>query len=144
MFGKCFLMVLIAMFAGAQAMAQEDSVENETIPCHVQPVFHCTQALGDGTAIGHFGYSYTCSDGSQPELETYIEIGEENRMTPGAEDRGQSKVFSPGEHIDIFETEFTPEEIEKGINLVWTVRDRTARVSYTRTRDASLDCSKLP
>ena len=93
--------------------------------------------------IGHFGYTYTCADGSTPELEMYVDIGEQNRFSPGNKDRGQSKVFYAGMNVDVFEVEFTPEEVEKDAALVWTVRDRGAHVSFTRTADAFLDCSEL-
>ena len=137
------LMILLGMLAGSPVIAQEEAEEKPN-PCHVQPVFHCTQKLDDGSAIGHFGYNYLCADGSNPKTELYIDIGEENIFSPGSEDRGQSKVFWEGKNVDVFEVEFSPEEIEKNISLVWKVLGRTARVSYTKTKDGSLDCTKLP
>lgn len=139
------LVMLLGILSGSPLMAQEQVEEKPNPnPCQVRPVFHCTQHLDDGSAIGHFGYTYSCPDGSTPETETYVDIGEENLFSPGEEDRGQSKVFWVGENIDVFEVEFSPEEVEKSVSLAWTVLGRTARVSYTRTSDASLDCTKLP
>jgi hypothetical protein len=143
MCNRHILAVLLGIFAGSTAIAQEQAEEKPS-PCHVQPVFHCTQRLDDGSAIGHFGYNYSCSDGSEPQLELYVDIGEQNLFAPGEIDRGQSRVFWVGKNVDVFEIELSPEEVEKGKDLVWTVLDRTARVSYTKTKDGSLDCSKLP
>lgn len=143
MCNRYILAVLLGVFAASTAIAQKQAEEKPS-PCHVQPVFHCTQRLDDGSAIGHFGYNYLCADESNPKTELYIDIGEENLFSPGVEDRGQSKVFWEGKNVDVFEVEFSPEEIEKNISLVWTVLDRSARVSYNKTNDASLDCGELP
>lgn len=140
---KYGLVMLLGILAGLPVMAQEP-VQEKPNPCQVRPVFHCTQHLDDGSAIGHFGYTYSCPDGSTPEVEAYVDIGEENLFSPGEEDRGQSKVFWTGENVDVFEVEFSPEEIEKSVSLAWTVLGRTASVSYTKTSDGSLDCTKLP
>ena len=112
MSNKQVLMILLGVFVGSSVMAQEEA-EEKLNPCYVQPVFHCTQPLDNGSAIGRFGYNYSCPDGSNPKTELYIDIGEENLFSPGAEDRGQSKVFWEGKNVDVFEVEFSPEEIEK-------------------------------
>ena len=142
MCNRHILAVLLGVFAGSSVIAQEQAEEKQN-PCQVQPVFHCTQHLDDGSAIGHFGYNYLCPDGSEPEIEFYVDIGEENSFTPGDIDRGQSKIFWAGKNVNVFEVELSPEEIEKGIDVAWTVLGRTARVSYTKTKDGSLDCTKL-
>lgn len=137
------LMLLLGMTAGSSVMAQQ-AAEEKPVPCSVQPVFHCTQRLADGIVLGHFGYTYSCADGSQPKLEMYIDLGEENLFSPGPADRGQSTVFWIGKNVDAFEVEFTPEELEKGVSLAWKVRDKTAKVDYAKTGDADLDCTTLP
>jgi hypothetical protein len=137
------LTILLGMLAGSSVMAQEGAGEKPN-PCKLKPVFHCTESLDDGSAIGHFGYNYLCSDGSNPKTELYVDIGDDNFFSPGAIDRGQSKIFWVGKNVNVFEVDLSQEEVEKGISPVWTVLDRTARVSYTKTSDGSLDCTKLP
>ena len=58
-------------------------------------------------------------------------------------DRGQPKVFLPGEHVDEFEVEFTAKEVGKAKEFGWTIRKTGIRIDLLKTEDASLDCNKL-
>jgi len=98
----------------------------------------------DGSAIGHFGYRVSCPESDKPVEEVFVEIGDDNYFTPGPIDRGQPKIFLPGEHVDEFEAEFTAEETGKEKNPGWTVRKIGIRVDFSKTKDASLDCNNLP
>lgn len=137
------IVTLFALFAWTAVMAQQNGADKPD-PCSVVPAFHCVQTLADGTLLAYFGYSYSCPDGSRPKLEKYIDIGKSNLFKPGAKDRGQSKMFLPGRHVNVFQVELSPKEVRKKVPLTWNVLGRTAQVSYTTTADGDLDCSKLP
>jgi hypothetical protein len=142
MYCKQIIPILLGMLAVSPVLAQEESGEKPN-PCTVKPIFHCVQSLDDGTFLGHFGYTTSCVDDDELKTESYIDIGDENFFSPGDGDRGQSKIFSRGKNVDVFEVEFSSKEIKKGIELVWNVMGRTARVDYSKTSDAELDCKKL-
>ncbi len=143
MYFKQIIPILLVMFAGPPALAQEDSGEQPN-PCTVKPVFHCVQSLDEGVSIGHFGYTASCTDNKGQKTELYIDIGEDNFFSPGDKDRGQSKIFWPGKNVDAFEIELSSEEVKKGIKPVWNIMGKTARVDYSKTSDGVVDCNKLP
>ena len=140
---KQSLFILLWMFAGSSLLAQEDGGE-QTNPCTVEPIFHCVQPMHDGVAIGHFGYRTSCPDSDKPVEDVFIDIGDDNYFTPGRIDRGQPKIFLPGEHVDEFEVDFTAKEMNQGTEPGWTVRTIGIRVDFSKTKDASLDCNNLP
>ena len=137
---KQIISILLGMLAGSPLMAQEDG-EPLPNPCTVEPVFHCVEAMDDGSAIGHFGYRTSCPESDPPIEEVYVAIGDDNYFAPGAIDRGQPTVFVLGDHVDEFESEFSAEEVKKGSS--WTVLKIGARIDFAKTKDASLDCNKL-
>lgn len=143
MYYKQFILILLVMLAGSSALAQEDNDEQPK-PCTVKPVFHCVQSLDDGTVIGHFGYTASCTDKKGQKTEIYIDIGEDNFFSPGNKDRGQSKIFWPGRNAAVFEIELSSEEVKKGIKPVWNVKGNTASVDYSKKNDGAVDCDKLP
>lgn len=133
------LAILAASPAGAQAGSAEQASS-----CVVEPVFHCVQHLDGGSAIGHFGYTLQCPDDAKPEVDVFIDIGDDNQFSADRKDRGQTKVFLPGEHIDEFEVEFSLAEVKGASAIQWSVLDKTAMVDFSKTKDESLDCSVLP
>ena len=138
---KQILSILLGMFAVVPVLAQEDG-EAPPHPCTVEPIFHCAETMGEGGAVGHFGYRMSCPESDKPFDDVFVAIGEENYFAPEITDRGQPTVFAPGEHMDEFESEFTAEEVKKGAS--WTVLKIRINVDFTKTKDASLDCEKLP
>ena len=113
-------------------------------PCVVVPIFHCVQHLEAGSAIGHFGYDLRCPDDAPTAAEIYIDIGDNNLFSPDPKDRGQPKIFLSGKHIDEFEADFSKAEVKGGSVIHWSVLDQAAMVDFSKTKDASLNCSTLP
>ena len=140
---KQTILILSGMLAVSQIVAQEDSGETLNT-CSVKPIYHCAEPMDDGSYIGHFGYRVLCPKSDKPVEDVFIDIGDDNYFTPGAIDRGQPKIFLPGEHVDEFEVEFTVKEISKAKEFGWTVRKIGIRVDLSKTEDALLDCKKLP
>jgi hypothetical protein len=140
---KQSIFVLLGMLAGSPLLAQEGSGEPPN-PCTIEPIFHCVQTMDDGVVIGHFGYRCFCPESDKPVEDVYISIGDDNYFAPGLVDRGQAKVFIPGEHVDEFEVDFSAEEVTNGKEIGWTVLNNEARVNFSTTEDASLDCDNLP
>jgi hypothetical protein len=132
----------IAMLAVLPLWGQAESAEQKS-PCVAEPVFHCVQNLDGGEAMGHFGYRLQCPDDAGPDADLFLDIGEKNLFSPGRIDRGQPKIFLPGEHIDEFVVDYTAEEVKAGTALHWSVLDKTVTVDFTVTKDSSLDCSVL-
>jgi hypothetical protein len=135
--------ITLAILATSPVGAQEGAAEQAS-PCLVEPVFHCVQQLDGGSAIGHFGYKLQCPEGVETPEDVYIEIGDDNLFSADRKDRGQPKVFLPGEHVDEFEVEFSLAEVKGDSAIQWCVLDQTATVDFSKTKDASLDCSILP
>ena len=84
------------------------------------------------------------SEKRKPVEDVFIDIGDDNYFTPEPVDRGQPKIFLPGEHVDEFEVEFTAKEISKAKEFVWTVRKIGIWVDFSKMEDAWLDCNNLP
>jgi hypothetical protein len=135
--------IIIGLLAGSQVLAQGDSGDMQ-MPCTIEPVYHCAEPRGDGGYIAHFGYRTSCPESGKPIEDVFIDIGEDNYFSPGPVDRGQTKVFVPGEHVDDFEVEFTAEELETNKNIGWTVLKIRIPVDFSRLKDNSLDCTNLP
>jgi len=135
-------LLTIAFFAGATALAQEDPVETAH-PCSVVPIFHCAEALDDGSAIGHFGYEMSCPEDLEIVPDFYIPIGDDNYFSPKPRDRGQPINFLPGRHIDEFDAEFSVEEIKKAKDAHWAVMKFSTRIDFSKTRDEDLNCEKM-
>ena len=136
------LLLMLAVFAGTAARAQEDKA-GEKHPCFLQPIFHCAQQLDDGGAIAHFGYDLQCPEDLKIVPDLDIPIGDDNYFSPEPVDRGQTTFFTPGRHVDEFEAEFTADEIKQAKDVHWTVKKISAPVDFSRTRDEDLDCSSL-
>lgn len=136
---KQIISILLGMLAGSPVLGQEGSGEPPN-PCTVEPVFHCAQAMNDGSVIGHFGYRSMCPESDKLVEDVYIPVGDDNCYTPGAIDRGQPKVFKQGEHIDEFEVEFSAKEVKE---FDWRILKAGTRVDFTRTKDVFLDCNNL-
>jgi hypothetical protein len=135
--------ITLAMLTASPVWAQAGSDE-QAPSCVAEPVFHCVQHLDGGSAIGRFGYSLQCPDDAGPAAELFIDIGADNRFSPGQEDRGQPKAFLPGEHVDEFEVEFSLAEVKGDAAIQWSVMGQTATVDFSKTKDGSMDCSVLP
>jgi hypothetical protein len=142
-----FILVMIPAMLPASLQAQdkltkEDYAEWASV-CVVAPVFHCTQHLEAGGAIGYFGYELQCPDSAPEYAEVYVDIGDDNQFSPGSKDRGQPKVFVSGEHPDEFEVELSMAEVEASSVVSWTVKGLSATVEYFKTKDSFLDCSTM-
>jgi len=140
---KQIVLILIGSLSASPLLAQEGAGKPPN-PCTAEPIFHCAQPMADGNVIGHFGYRVSCPESDKTAEELFIDIGDDNLFTPGPIDRGQPKVFLPGEHVDEFEVEFSAEEIKTAREIVWTVLKVEAGADLSKTKDASLDCSSLP
>lgn len=140
---KKIISLLLGMLAGSPVLAQEGGGEPPN-PCTVEPIFHCAQSMDDGSVIGHFGYRSSCPESDKPVENKYIPIGDDNYFAPEPVDRGQPTVFIQGEHADEFEVEFSAKEIKQGKGSGWTVLGIGVSVDFSRTKDTSLDCKKLP
>ena len=143
MFHPYQAILLLAMFAGTTAMAQEDSGEAKH-PCTLMPIFHCAKALDDGTTIAHFGYDMQCPEDLETVPDLFIPIGEDNYFSPDPMDRGQPTAFLPGRHVDEFEAEFSAEERKSAKDMYWAVKKISASVDFSKTRDEDLNCATLP
>ena len=142
-----FIMVMISVMQAGSLQAQEQPTKEDYAKwasvCVVVPVFHCVQHLKTGGAIGYFGYDLQCPVDTPDTAEVYIDIGDRNLFFPGAKDRGQTKVFSSGEHADEFEVEFSNAEMKGGSIIQWTVQGQSVTVDYYKTQDRFLDCSSM-
>jgi hypothetical protein len=136
------VLITLAILAALPAGAQADPAE-QLSPCVAELVFHCVQHQEDGAAIAHFGYTLQCPDDAGPDAELFMDIGDDNLFSPGRIDRGQPKIFLPGEHIDEFVVDYTAEEVKAGTAIHWSVLDKTVTVNFSTTKDRSLDCSVL-
>jgi len=140
---KQFVLILIGTLTGSPLLAAEGTGKPPN-PCTAEPIFHCAQSAAGGRVIGHYGYRVSCPESDKPAEELFIDIGKDNFFTPEPIDRGQPKIFLPGEHVDEFEVEFSAEEIKTAKEIVWTVLKAAAGADLSKTKDASLDCSSLP
>ncbi len=133
------LAILAASLAGAQ-----DGSEERMSSCIVEPVFHCVRHFDGGSATGYFGYILQCSDNADIASGRFVEVGDDNRFSPGRIARGQTTLFSTGEHMDEFSVDFSSKEVKAGSTIQWSVLGKAATVDFTKTKDEYLDCSALP
>lgn len=138
-----FIVLLLCIHTGSYASDREAS-DTETHPCLLQPIFHCAEILDNGGAIGHFGYNLVCPEGLEQVADLFIQIGDDNQFDPDPKDRGQPKVFVPGEHFDEFEAEFTQQEVNESKGFYWHTTKSYVRVDFSKTADEVLDCTMLP
>ena len=136
------LSVTLLILVASSLRAEEGSSELLT-SCVVEPVFHCVQHLDGGSAVGYFGYNVHCPGADEHASGVFIDIGDDNLFSPGRVDRGQPKVFLPGEHVDEFSVDFSVAEVNGDALIQWTVLNQTVEVDFSRTKDASMDCSVL-
>ena len=136
------LTILSVLLSASSVWAQKNAVAEEA-SCVVMPIFHCIQHLQDGSAIGHFGYDLQCADDTGATAETYIDINDNNRFSPGPKDRGQPKIFLSGKHIDEFEADFSLAEVKGSSVYRWSVKGKDAVVYFAKTKDEFLNCSLL-
>ncbi|MDR3666575.1 MAG: hypothetical protein P4L35_07020 [Ignavibacteriaceae bacterium] len=80
-------------------------VDSLTIPVH--PILECVQNNGNGTFTAHFGYQ------NDLDKTVLVPIGGQNSLSPGQSDRGQTTIFYPGKHADVFTVDFD------GSNISW-------------------------
>jgi hypothetical protein len=135
--------LLLAIFAGTAAMAQEDSGETEH-PCFVRPIFHCVKLHADGSATGHFGYDMQCPEDLEDVPDLNISIGEDNYFNPATVDSGLPILFLPGKHVDEFEIDFSEKEIKEAKDMYWAVKKISTSVDFSKTKDDDLNCETLP
>jgi len=100
--------------------------------------------LDDGSAIGHFGYNLVCPEDLEQITDLFVQIGDNNLSEPNPKDRGQPKVFAPGERFDEFEAEFTPQEVKEAKGVYWHVTKSYTHVDFSKSADAALECTMLP
>jgi septal ring-binding cell division protein DamX len=67
-----------------------------------------------------------------------IEVGPQNRFTPGDPNRGQPTSFDPGRKVAAFRVDFD------GSDLVWSLRGRTATAAAGSQRCATPTATATP
>jgi hypothetical protein len=80
----------------------------------VNPVLECVFPLEKGGYVALFGYN----NGNKQAVS--VAIGNSNRITPGAADRGQPQKFDVGRVVGAFTAE------SDGAAIVWHLTNRTA------------------
>lgn len=93
----------------------------DTLQQAIVPILECVQDNGDHTFTAFWGYN------NPNEKVIYIPIGFKNGFAPGVQDRGQPKLFLPGNHTNVFKVVFY------GKDLTWTL-DHT---SVTANKDST-------
>lgn len=78
------------------------------------PVLECSWDNGNGTRTLVWGY-----DNPTPSTLN-IDIGNKNKMSPGAENQGQPTLFQPGRYANVFTTVVT------GTSADWRLGNNTA------------------
>ncbi len=137
------IVITSALLFASPVWSQEDPARQAS-PCVVTPIFHCVEHLEGGSAVAHFGYDLQCPDDAGAEAELFADINDNNQFSPGQKDRGQPKVFVPGEHIDEFEVELSMAEVKAGTVIRWSIMGQTAEVNFSKTKDGYMDCPILP
>ncbi|MDR3611549.1 MAG: hypothetical protein P4L27_13355 [Ignavibacteriaceae bacterium] len=80
-------------------------VDSLTMPVH--PILECVHNNGNNTYTAHFGYQ------NDLDKTVLVPICGQNSFSPGQTDRGQTTIFYPGRHTDVFTVEFD------GSNISW-------------------------
>lgn len=124
---RCFVLlasVLLCALTGIVAAASPAAAA--TIDCTpmgdaacrlLSPVLECAWQNQDGTRTLVWGYDNPSSDVLR------IDIGNKNRMSPGAEDQGQPTMFQPGRHLNVFTT------VVAGDSADWRLGNNTASLA---------------
>lgn len=77
----------------------------DTLPQAIVPILECVQENGDNTFTAFWGYN------NSNEEVVYIPIGIKNGFTPGIQDRGQPKLFLPGNNTNVFNVVFNGKDL---------------------------------
>jgi len=85
----------------------------DNLPQTLTPTLQCVRNMGDGSYWAYFGYNNNNS------VSVYVPLGSKNTFAPNPIDRGQPKLFQPGNHTNVFIVVFN------GKNLIWTL-DQTS------------------
>ncbi|MDR3609271.1 MAG: hypothetical protein P4L27_01750 [Ignavibacteriaceae bacterium] len=78
-------------------------VDSLTMPVH--PILECVHKNGNNTYTAHFGYQ------NDLDKTVLVPVGGQNSFSPGQTDRGQTTIFYPGRHTDVFTVEFNGSNI---------------------------------
>jgi hypothetical protein len=105
-------------------------------PPPVSPVLECV--IDRGTSVT--GNRYTAVFGYSNPNSTIVsvEVGPQNRFTPGDPNRGQPTSFDPGRKVAAFRVDFD------GSDLVWSLRGRTATAASGSQRCATPTATATP
>lgn len=85
----------------------------DNLPQSLTPTLQCVRNMGDDSYWAYFGYNNNNS------VSVYVPLGSKNKFAPIPIDRGQPKLFLPGNHTNVFIVVFN------GKNLTWTL-DQTS------------------
>jgi hypothetical protein len=80
-------------------------VDSLTMPVH--PILECVHNNGNNTYTAYFGYQ------NDLDKTILVPIGGQNSFSPGQSDRGQTTLFYPGRHTNVFTVDFD------GSNISW-------------------------
>ncbi len=106
------LLALVAGAPGAQAAAPAGSIT---------PFVSCYFDNGNGTYTVSVGYTSSNSG------TVSIPVGTDNRVTFGAQDRGQPTSFAPGVHSNVWAPTLSTTDIYNNVN--WSLTGNTVRLS---------------
>lgn len=81
----------------------------DNLPQSITPTLQCVRNNGGGSYTAYFGYN------NNNNVGVFIPIGSKNKFSPNPIDRGQTKLFLPGSHTNVFSVNFD------GKNLTWTL-----------------------
>jgi hypothetical protein len=100
--GPLLLLVVSVSWSAAGAASAAATIDctpmGDSACRQLTPVLECSWDNGDGTRTLVWGYD-------NPTTSTLnIDIGNKNRMSPGAEDQGQPTLFQPGRYANVFVT----------------------------------------
>jgi hypothetical protein len=85
----------------------------DNLPQTLTPTLQCVRNIGDDSYWAYFGYNNNNS------VSVYVPVGSKNKFAPTPIDRGQPKLFLPGNHTNVLIVVFN------GKNLTWTL-DQTS------------------
>jgi hypothetical protein len=91
------------------------------LPQSLTPTLQCVQNNGDHTYTAYLGYNNSNS------VSVYISLGSKNNFSPAPIDRGQPKLFLPGEQADVFSVIFN------GSDLTWTLDQASVTANKNST-----------
>ncbi len=95
------------------------------------PVAECVWDNKDGTKTALWGWD-------NPSTSTLrIDVGNKNKMSPGAEDQGQPTLFLPGRTRNVFTTTYT------GTSTTWRLGNETATAGSGTTACSTKPVSQI-